>query len=134
VYSEATLADKPAFNLSLRELNLHMPGIPEMSGSVDAIFSVDKDMVDIRSLKVGAYGSQIKSSGTIGIRPVAGKIKTDIDLLMKSVKKVFALSKSGEGKINASGTIKAKDFSSLGVLTSTLKSTETYISKHSWSC
>ena len=121
VYSEATLADKPAFNLSLRELNLHMPGIPEMSGSVDAIFSVDKDMVDIRSLKVGAYGSQIKSSGTIGIRPVAGKIKTDIDLLMKSVKKVFALSKSGEGKINASGTIKAKNFTSLGSFNLDLK-------------
>ncbi len=121
VHSEATLADKPAFNLSLRELNLHMPGIPEVSGSVDAIFSIDKDMVDLKSLKIGVYGSKIESSGKFGTNPFAGEIKTDIDLLAESVKKVFALSKSGEGKINASGTIKAKNFSSLGNFSLDLK-------------
>ncbi len=120
-YSEALLADKPSFNLSLRELNLHIPGIPELSGSVDAIFSISKDTVDLKSLKVGAYGSQLKSSGKIGTKPLSGEIKTEIDLLVESVKKVLGLGKRGDGKIKASGTIRAKGFSSIGDLSLNLK-------------
>jgi len=113
-YSEVLLTDRPDFHISLSEVNVHVPRMPELNGGIDAFFTLNKDSISVKTLKVNTYGSVIKSEGDISTKPISANLKTDVDLLVESVRKIFGLHNRGDGSIKVAGTVKAKSFSSLG--------------------
>ncbi len=112
-HAEVLLVGKPSVALSLREIKVIIPGMPVLSGSVETFFTMLKDTIDIKSLKVDAYGSKIISSGGIGTRPFSGELKAETDLLSNSVKNLFGLKNRGDGRISISGIVKARNFTAL---------------------
>jgi translocation and assembly module TamB len=111
--AEILLVSKPSVSLFLREIKVIIPGMPEFSGSVETFFTMLKDTIDIKSLKIDAYGSKIISSGGIGTRPFSGELKAETDLLSDSFKKLFGLKNRGDGRILVYGTVKARSFTAL---------------------
>jgi len=120
-YSEVALADSPDFNISLPEVNVHMPGIPDLAGGVNAIFTLHNNAISIKNVKISSYGSVIKTTGDMLSKPLSADLKTDVDLLVDSARKIFGLHNRGEGSIKAVGTVKAKSFSSLSDIVVDLK-------------
>jgi len=111
--AQVLLVAKPSITLSLREIKVIIPGMPVLSGSVETLFTMLKDTIDIKSLKIDAYGSKIVSSGGIGTHPLSGELKAETDLLSDSFKKLFGLKNRGDGRLSVSGTVKARSFTAL---------------------
>ena len=111
--AEILITSRPTVNVLLPEISAVIPGTPEFTGSIEAFFSVFNNIADIKSLKIEAYGSRIKSSGKIGMNPISGELKTDSNVLPASFKKLFGLKGNGEGSIAVSGTVKAVSLTAL---------------------
>jgi autotransporter translocation and assembly factor TamB len=109
--AEVLVAANPTVNITLPEITAFIPGMPELSGSIEAMFSILKDTIDIKGLKIGAYGSRIKNSGSVVMSPPSGELKTDSNFPVESFKKLLGLKGRGDGSISVSGTVKAISFS-----------------------
>ena len=111
--AEVLLVSKPALKILLPEISVIIPGVPELSGSIEVIFSILADTIDIKGLKIDAYGSRLTSSGSLVTKPLSGDFKAESDLLPESLKKLLGLKNKGDGRITVSGTVKAQSFTAL---------------------
>ncbi len=117
----------PRIAFSVKELSSSVKGMPELKGDVKGSVIVKEDAIDVKSLHLGFYGSEIDVSGVFSekeglpsdggarsdVTPsyrqsppgTLGNVQVRLGLLMESFKKAFGLKQKGEGKIFAKGTI-----------------------------
>jgi len=102
---EVLLGETVRIKAGIKELISGVRDIPEVKVSADALLFLRKEGLDIKNVTLTAYDSQIKASGFYSSEG-KGDIKTEVELSVDSVKKVFGLKKSGEGKISAKGHVR----------------------------
>ncbi|MEK7683202.1 MAG: translocation/assembly module TamB domain-containing protein, partial [Nitrospirota bacterium] len=102
---EILLGETARMKAGIKEFISNIQGFPELKVGADAVLFFRKDGIDIKNVTLRAYDSELKAGGFYSAEG-KGDIKTAIELSADSVKKVFGLKSSGEGKIFAKGDIK----------------------------
>ena len=102
---EILLGETTRMKAGIKEFISNIQGFPELKVGADAVLFFRKDGIDIKNVTLRAYDSELKAGGFYSAEG-KGDIKTAIELSADSVKKVFGLKSSGEGKIFAKGDIK----------------------------
>ncbi len=118
--------DNRLLSLSGMNTDILVAGTPEVRFSVEkAHFSKDKDLnldgrvalhfiyknnnIDLKSLKVSVTNSELNAIGTFDVGKSSGELKTEVNLLVDSLKNAFGLTNKGDGFLSAKGNIKAVD-------------------------
>lgn len=104
---EVVIGEWQRINASLRKFYVKKEGWPDVSGNADMALSVKKDTIQIKRLVIGSFGSKITGTGEYA----GGKasFKTDIKLIIETLKKVFGLKMPGEGEMRATGLVRYID-------------------------
>jgi hypothetical protein len=101
--TELILGEKQRIRAASKEVRIEKEGWPGILFDVDASAILKNETIEIERLDVGSYGSRLKATGSYSRGE--GGLKTQITLLMDSVKRVLNLTQKGEGKISVKGTI-----------------------------
>jgi autotransporter translocation and assembly factor TamB len=101
---EVALEEEPEIKMSIKNFDVKKSGWPDLTGDFKASVVLKKDNIEVKSLELGSYGSRLKGKGFYS----EGKssFKTDIALLVDSVKRFFNLRQKGNGKISAEGEVR----------------------------
>ncbi len=104
---EAVIGEWQRISASVRKFDVKKEGWPDISGNADTTFSVKDDTIRIKRLVIGSLGSKITGTGEYS----GGKasFKTDIKLIVETVKKVFGLKTPGEGEVRVAGLVRYID-------------------------
>jgi autotransporter translocation and assembly factor TamB len=89
---------------SVEKIDLKKEGWPDMEGDGVVDLSVKDDTFMIRKLVIGSLGSKLTATGDY--QTGTGSFRTNIEVLLSTVRKIFSLRKSGEGKVTALGAIR----------------------------
>jgi translocation and assembly module TamB len=103
IYGEIIISDAYAIKVNAREINIAKKGWPDLLFDVSADISGKKDSVEVKRFSLNTFGSQIRGSGDY--RDGSGTFKTDINLLVSTVKRFLQLDESEYGQVNASGSV-----------------------------
>ncbi len=100
---EAILSETQRFRIEAKSVSVRREGLPELTASVSAQVLVRGDAVSIQKLAVTTHGSQVTAEGDA----VHGEanLQTTASVAVSSIKELFGLQKSGEGKIRVSGMV-----------------------------
>ena len=100
---EIILGKSQRIKASAGRIKIKKEGWPEITGDADLSLTLIDKAILINRLIIGSSGSKITGSGEYS--EDKGNLRTDIELLVKTVKELFDLGSSGDGKINAKGNI-----------------------------
>ncbi|MDI6743762.1 MAG: translocation/assembly module TamB domain-containing protein [Thermodesulfovibrionales bacterium] len=103
--AEVLLGGTARLKAQIKEFIFNIRDFPELKGGADAVLFFRKDGIDIKNVTLRAYDSELKAGGFYSAEG-KGDIKTSVEFSADSIKKVFGLKRSGEGKIFAKGDIK----------------------------
>ncbi|MEW6570270.1 MAG: translocation/assembly module TamB domain-containing protein [Nitrospirota bacterium] len=92
---------------SARELEIEKKGWPKLICDVDTLLTSKKEMIEINRLKIGFLGSLIRGEGFYSRD--TGSFKTEITLIVDSIKQMFGLGQRGEGIISAKGELRLEE-------------------------
>ncbi|MEW6162398.1 MAG: translocation/assembly module TamB domain-containing protein [Nitrospirota bacterium] len=101
---EVIFGRDPRLKMSIKNFGIRREGLPELTGDINASLVFRKDEVEIKRFNIGSYGSVLQSSGFYS--KGKGSLRTEIALLVDSVKRIFNLKERGEGRISARGEIR----------------------------
>ena len=101
---EFITGETPRLFAKVQELDIDKEGWPKIVCDLNTALTFQKDRIEIRKLEVGAYGSRFRGEGTYARG--RGKLTTEISLIMDSLKRLFHLGQSGEGRVSVNGEIK----------------------------
>jgi translocation and assembly module TamB len=90
-------------NASVKELSLEGTGLPRISCGLNTSLLIRKDSLEVKRLVVNAFGSSLEGGGTY--KKGKGGFKTDVNLIISSLKRLLHLKEPGEGRITAEGGI-----------------------------
>jgi translocation and assembly module TamB len=103
IHGEILISETFTIKVNARQINIAKKGWPELLFDVSADILRKKDSVEVKRFILNAFGSQIRGSGNYS--DGSGTFKTDIDLLVSTVKHIFQLDESEYGQVNANGLI-----------------------------
>ena len=98
------IGKNPRLKASIKELTFEGEGWPDIKCDVNASVVLKDNRVEIKRLEVGSYGSRFKGEGFYS--KDKGTLKTDIALIVDSVKRIFNLKQRGDGRISAKGEVR----------------------------
>jgi translocation and assembly module TamB len=101
---EIILQKNQKLKISIKKFDIRKEGLPEFTGNIDTSLVFKKDAIEVKSLEVGSYGSKFKGKGFYS--GGKGLLKTELALIVDSVKSIFYLRQRGEGRISARGEIR----------------------------
>jgi len=101
---ELITGDNPRLKTSVKEFTLEREGWPKIKADVNASIVLNDEKIEIKRLEIGSYGSRFTGKGSYA--DGKGSMKTEISLIVDSVKRMFNLRQKGEGKIYAKGEIR----------------------------
>jgi len=101
--TELILGEQQKIKAASKRVRIEKEGWPRILFDVEASAILKKEVIEIERLDIGSYGSKLKATGSYSRGE--GGLKTQITLLMDSVKKVLNLTQKGDGKISVKGTI-----------------------------
>ncbi len=101
---ELIVGENQRIKTSIKELGIEKEGWPKIKCDVDTAILLKQDRVEIKRLEVGSYGSRFKSEGFYA--QGRGALKTEIALIVDSVKRLFNLREKGEGLVSVKGEIR----------------------------
>ena len=105
--SEVILGKTPKLNISTGQFDIRKKGLPEFTGDVTAALLLREDVIDIKRLTIGSYGSKLQVSGLYS--DGSGTFKTKIALFVDSVKRILNLQQKGGGEISAEGEVRVEN-------------------------
>ena len=100
---EVIIGNVQRIMIDVKALSVAREGLPEITGGVSARLSIKGDTLTIERAAVDVLGSSIVASGEYS-RDTAS-VKSTANILLATVKQVFGLEKSGEGKIKINGAV-----------------------------
>ncbi|MDQ7787252.1 MAG: translocation/assembly module TamB domain-containing protein [Thermodesulfovibrionales bacterium] len=101
---EFITGEKQRLSAEVQNLVFEKEAWPRIVCDIQAAVVFRKDALEIKRLKVGAYGSKFTAEGAYSRGK--GSLKTGLALIVNSVKRLFGLIERGEGRISAKGEIK----------------------------
>lgn len=104
---ELILGKTQRIRASAEKIKVKKKGWPEFTGDADLNLTLQDDVIRINRFVIGSSGSKITGSGEYS--EDKGNLRADIELFVKTVKEMFGLDSSGDGKINAEGDINYAD-------------------------
>lgn len=110
---EAIFARENRFRVIARDLGYRFGNKVEFHSMVETVFSLKDMKMDIQSIKIFASDSQITSTGFFGFDRLNGELRTEISLIVETVKRMFGLKNKGDGNVSARGVIKFEDINSI---------------------
>lgn len=78
-------------------------GWPELSASLASDLTLKERVLTVHTLVINSFGSELSGSGTY--REESLEMKSSIRLFIKTIKEIFHLSRSGDGRLDAEGVI-----------------------------
>ncbi|MGD8352284.1 MAG: hypothetical protein PVG55_04765, partial [Nitrospirota bacterium] len=106
--AEVILRERPEVDISVAELKAALQGRPVLSGSLDGNFFVGGESVEVKRLSAALDGSTLNGSGEYFFDRT-GIFRLDLDVPVKTVKKLRGLEKPGYGSVSARGTLSLKE-------------------------
>jgi hypothetical protein len=100
---EFITGEKQRVSAQVKEFVLEKDLWPRIVCDIDAAVSFKGDTIELKKLEISAYGSKFSGEGTYAHGK--GFLKTSLELLMSSVKRLFGLTEPDEGRISASGEL-----------------------------
>jgi len=97
--------DIPYVEFSLPKIHISYKDLPEFEGSGKGSFFIKKELIELKTFSLRAYGSEFGAEGGYSTINNRGSFTTEVSLLVESVKEFFGLKRSGQGKITAKGLI-----------------------------
>jgi hypothetical protein len=101
---EVVLGENQRLNASIKEFVLEKEGWPKVLCDINTAIVIKGDRIDIKLLEIGSYGSRFRGEGFYSKN--SGSLKSEVTLLVDSVKRIFKLGRKGEGRISAKGNIR----------------------------
>jgi len=98
------LGRDPRLKMSIKKLHINREGLPELKADIATSLVFREKEIEIEELNIGSYGSELKSSGEVSNGK--GIFKTEIALLVNSLKRILNLKERGEGKISVKGEVR----------------------------
>ena len=89
--------------IDVKAFSVAREGLPEITGGASARLSIKGDNLTIERAAVDVLGSSVVASGEYS-RDTAS-VKSTTNILLATVKQVFGLEKSGDGRIKVIGTV-----------------------------
>ncbi len=111
IKGEIIVRRNPRLLASVEKISLERPEWPKIDCYLKTFISLKDNFVELKHLEIRALGSSFEGSGFSS--KDEGILKTQIALLMESVKHLFKLSQKGDGKIDAHGKIKIPGYDKL---------------------
>jgi translocation and assembly module TamB len=104
VNGEFIIGQGQRLRTSVKKLEINREGWPKIICDLNTSLVFKKDRIEINLFNVGSHGSVIKSEGFYS----SGKsfLKTEIQLIVDTIKRIFNLRQKGEGTISAKGEIR----------------------------
>ncbi len=100
---EVILNETQRVRVDANSVAVRREGLPELTGAISALMLIKGEAVSVRKLSVTTHGSQVTAEGDAA--PGQASLKTTATVLVSSLKELFGLEKSGEGKISMSGMV-----------------------------
>lgn len=100
---EYIIGDNRRLKASVKELTIDKQDWPKIKCDINTSVVFKKDRIEIKQLKIGAYGSRFTGAGYYA--GGKGTFTAGIDLIVDSVKRMFHLVQKGDGRISAKGEI-----------------------------
>jgi hypothetical protein len=100
---EIIIGESQRIRASAEEVTVRKNDWPQIAAGVAASFAVEKGVVRISRLVVTSFGSRLDGSGTYDGKK--GMLRTNIELLFSSIKRLFGLKRDGTGEVIATGTL-----------------------------
>jgi hypothetical protein len=101
---ELILGETQRLKTSIKELVIRKEGWPGIACNIDTALVLKDDRIEIKRIEIGSYGSKFIGEGSYS--GGGGALKTRMSLLVGTVKRLFNLSRKGEGTIHAQGEIR----------------------------
>lgn len=117
--SEVTIEEEPQIKMSIKNFIVEKDSWPNLTGDLKTSVILKADTIEVKNLDIGSYGSRFKWKGSYS--EDKSIFKTDIALLIDSVKRFFRLKQRGDGKISAQGEIRLGKVRSLNDIFVNLK-------------
>jgi len=90
-----------------RKVTVWREGLPEVSAAISSDLSLKDSTLQINKLLIESFGSQLSGSGKYAEDELEGKIT--LKLLVRTIKELFHLERSGDGWLDAKGDISYKN-------------------------
>jgi hypothetical protein len=103
---EVMLGETQRLNASIKEMELIKEGWPKILCNINTSIVLKGDRIDIKLLEIGSYGSRFRGEGFYS--KSGGILKSEVTLLVDSVKRMFKLGRKGEGRISVKGNIRVE--------------------------
>ncbi len=110
--SDIIIVGTPEVKLSSERVLVSKDNTFNLDGRIAVHFTLKNNNIDLKSLKFTANNSEMKTTGSFDITKSSGEFKTEINLLIDSIKGMFGLINKGDGFLSAKGSIKAIDLKS----------------------
>lgn len=104
INSEIILRQKARLQVSVKNLTLEKAGWPKIDCFLKTSMSFKDNIIELKHFEINSLGSSLVGEGFYSKEK--GTLKTQIALLVESVKHLLKLTQKGEGKIDAHGEIK----------------------------
>ncbi len=100
---EIIIGKTQRINASAENVEIKKGDWPDISGNAEVNLLLKDGAVEIKRFVAGSFGSKITGAGAYQ----GGKltIRTGIDFLFSTVKRIFSLQRDGTGQVNAKGTV-----------------------------
>ena len=100
---EYIIGDNQRLKASVKELTIDKQNWPKINCDINTSVVLKKDLIEIKQLELGAYGSKFTGEGYYA--GGKGTFKAGLDLIVDSIKRMFRLVQKGDGRISAKGEI-----------------------------
>ncbi|HTR44492.1 MAG TPA: translocation/assembly module TamB domain-containing protein [Thermodesulfovibrionales bacterium] len=94
----------PRLSLHIKNLIANVRGLPELKAEIKGLLALNGEVIEVKGLQVGVYGSMLHASGTY--TQGRSDLEVRLGLLAESFKRLFNLKKPGEGEVSAKGTVR----------------------------
>lgn len=105
LHAEILLGKTPRFRITADSLSARGQNIPALQSSIEAVFTLQDNTLDVKKLRLKAGKSDISADGTVDTQKQTGILATDIRLALATLKEAFGLKQPGDGLLNVSGKV-----------------------------
>lgn len=109
LHADILLGKNPRFRITARELSAKGEKIPPFQASLETVFSLQDNALDVSSFRLFSGNSQAQTGGLINLKSLQGALSTELLLAFDSFKQVFNLKSPADGRIRADGKITLQD-------------------------
>jgi hypothetical protein len=101
---EMIMGENQRLRAAIKEIAIEKEGWPGIKCDLDTALVLKKDGVDIKKLEIGSYGTRVSTEGFYS--KDQGVLRTELALLVDSIKRIFNLTEKGDGRISAKGEVR----------------------------